>query len=279
MMPPDKISSRAIATGKATLNADILGTGDPVVFLHAAVTDTRMWSKQIAAIGQQNKAIAYDRRGFGKTRYEQEDYSSIADLMTVLDALGNDRPAILIGCSQGGRIALDATLEHPARVRGLVLIAPNVPGAPEPDNPSEIEHLLVEQKRAMDTGDIDRVNAIKAHLWLDGPLAPKGRVKNPAREMLLDMNSIVLRSPAAGMDKDVSQIVPAFNRLEEIEVPTLLIWGNLDFPHIQERCRIVADRIMNSSRLVLSGCAHLPSLDRPDDLTSSLLEFIDHCNG
>lgn len=273
------ISNRPIATGKATLNADILGTGDPVVFLHAAVADTRMWSKQIVAIGQQNKAIAYDRRGFGKTRCEQEDYSSSADLMAVLDALADNRPAILIGCSQGGRIALDAALAHPARVCGLVLIAPNIPGAPEPDNPPEIERLLVEQKRAVDAGDNDRVNAIKAHLWLDGPLAPEGRVTSPAREMLLDMNSIVLRSPTAGMDKDVSQIIPAFNRLEEIEVPTLLIWGNLDFPHIQERCRVVADRIMNSSRLVLSGSAHLPSLDRPDDLTSSLLEFIEHCNG
>lgn len=274
---PSMISSHSISTGKAALNANVLGTGDPVVFLHAAVADKRMWSDQVASIGQKNKAIAYDRRGFGKTGCEREDYSSVADLMTLLDALGNNRPVILVGSSQGGRIALDAALEHPSRVRGLVLIAPNVPGAPDPDNPPEIANLLVEQKQAIEAGDIDRINAIKAHLWLDGPLVSERRVTGPARELLLDMNSIVLRSPTAGMDKDVSQISPAFNRLAEIEVPTLMIWGDLDFPHIQERCRVVADRIMNSSHLVLTSSAHLPTLDRPDEVTAALLEFIDRC--
>lgn len=269
----------AIATGHATLNADVLGSGDPVVFLHAAVADSRMWSAQLAGAGLNNRAIAYDRRGFGKTRYEREDYSSIADLVALLDALGDGRPAILVGCSQGGRIALDAALEHPSRVRGLVLIAPNVPGTPEPDTSPEIESLLAGQKQSVEAGDVDRVNAIKAHLWLDGPLVPEGRVTGQARDLLLEMNSIVLRSPPAGTDLDVSRISPAFDRLAEIEMPSLMIWGDLDFPHIQERCHAVADRMPDSSRQVLVGSAHLPSLDRPDDVTSALLEFVERCSG
>lgn len=272
-------SSHSIPTGNAILNADIHGSGSPVIFLHAAVADTRMWSPQVTSVGQKYKAIAYDRRGFGKTRYKQENYSSVADLMALLDAHGNNNPAILVGCSQGGRVALDAALEHPSRVGGLVLIAPNVPGVPELDNLPEIESLLTEQKLAIEAGDVDRINAIKAHLWLDGPLELDGRVTGPARELLLDMNSIVLRSPPAGMDTDVSQIPPAFNRLTEIEMPTLMMWGDLDFPHIQERCRIVADRMANSSRLMLTGSAHLPSLDKADEVTASLMEFLDRCTG
>jgi pimeloyl-ACP methyl ester carboxylesterase len=271
------ISSQSIATGHATLNADVVGSGDPVVFLHAAVADTRMWTAQMAGISSNIKAIAYDRRGFGRTIYAREDYSSTADLMAVLDGLGDGRPAVLVGCSQGGRIALDAALGHPSRVRGLVLIAPNVPGAPEPDNPPEIERLLAEQKDAIDAGDVDRLNAIKVHLWLDGPLQSEGRVRGRARELLLDMNSIVLRSSPAGLDTDVSQISPAFSRLAEIAMPSLMIWGDLDFPYIQKRCRIVADKMVNCCSLVLSGSAHLPSLDRPDDVTAALVNFIARC--
>ena len=270
-------SNSSILSGKALLDAHVMGSGEPVVFLHAAVADKRMWSEQAAAVGRKSKAIAYDRRGFGQTRCEPDVYSSVADLMAVLDRHADHRPAILVGCSQVGRIALDTALEHPSCVRGLVLVAPNVPGAPDLSLTPELARLMAEQKQAIDADDVDRVNAIKAHLWLDGPAAPEGRVAGPARELLCDMNSIVLRSPPVGTDTDVVQIPPAFSRLSEITVPTLLIWGDLDFPHIQDRCQRVADAMTNSTRVVLNGTAHLPSLDRPDDVSAALMRFIDQC--
>jgi pimeloyl-ACP methyl ester carboxylesterase len=143
----------------------------------------------------QAKAIAYDRRGFGETRAEKEDFSAMADLLAVIDVVGNGAPAILVGCSQGGRIALDAALLHPSHVRALVLIAPAASGAPEPIYPPGIEGLMARLKDAEQAGDLDRVNAIKAHLWLDGPLQPEGRVAGEARRLFLDMNAIALRSP------------------------------------------------------------------------------------
>lgn len=268
--------SHTITSGNAALHADIIGSGIPVVFLHAAVADTRMWSAQLAGVSINNKAVAYDRRGFGKTRYEREDFSSVADLLAVIDAIGDGGPAILVGCSQGGRIALDAALQHPSRVRGLVLVAPNVPGAPEPDKLPEIERLLKLQNEAIESRDVDRVNAIKAHLWLDGPLMPEGRVSGSARQLLTDMNSIVLRSPPTGTDVDVANSPSAFHRLDELTIPTLMMWGDLDFPHIQERCRVAVEKMENGSSQILAGTAHLPSLDQPDVVTNSLLEFIDH---
>ena len=73
-----------IASGRATLAAEVVGRGDPVVFLHAGVCDSRMWRAQLDGIGAGSKAIAYDRRGFGETRTEREDFSAVADLMAVI---------------------------------------------------------------------------------------------------------------------------------------------------------------------------------------------------
>src|SRR4051812_169854 len=135
-----------------------------------------MWRAQLDAVGAGNKAIAYDRRGFGETRAEQEAFSAVADLMAVINAMANGGPVILVGCSQGGRIAVDAALRYPSSVRGLVLIAPTVTGAPDAVYPPDIKERMAELKQAEEAGDLDRVNAMKAHLFLDGPRQPEGRV-------------------------------------------------------------------------------------------------------
>ena len=146
---------------------------------------------------------------------------------------------------------------------------------PEPIHPPDIAGLMARLKDAEQTGDLDRVNAIKAHLWLDGPLQPEGRVTGEARRLFLDMNAIALRSPPIGSNLDVA---PTFHRLGEISAPSLVIWGDLDFPHIQERCRHVAATMPNGSGHMLTGMAHLPSLERPTEITNLLAEFIDGCS-
>lgn len=264
-------SIRHIASGRAALATEVVGTGAPIVFLHANVCDRRMWRAQLDGIGTTHKAVAYDRRGFGETRTEPEDFSALADLMSVLDATAEGKPAILVGCSLGGRIALDAAIRHPARIRALVLIAPNVAGAPEPIYPPEIEKLMARSRDAEASGDLDGLNAMKARLWLDGPLASEGRVAGPARDLLLDMNSIALSSPPFGSDVDVR---PFFDRLSEVAVPTLVVWGDLDFAHVQERCRHVVATVPDAEGHEMPGVAHLPSLERPAEVTTLIAGFI-----
>jgi pimeloyl-ACP methyl ester carboxylesterase len=269
-------STHRVPSGRAKLAAEVVGSGDPIVFLHARVADSRMWRAQLDSVGADNMAIAYDRRGFGETRAETEDFSAVADLMAVIDGLTNGAPAVLVGCSQGGQIALDAALLHPSRVRGLVLISPNVTGAPEAIQPPDLKDLMARLKEAEQAGDLDRLIAIKARLFLDGPLAPEGRVTGEARRLFGDMNAIALQSPPVGSNLDVA---PAFDRLGEISVPTLVIWGDLDFPHVQQRSRHVATTVLNGSGHALTGSAHLPSLDRPADVTGLLAAFIPRCSG
>lgn len=261
-----------IVSGRAVLAADVAGTGHPVVFLHAVVGDRRMWRAQLEAVGGGYQAIAYDRRGFGETRAEEEDASPVADLMAVIDGIAGGAPAILVGCSQGGRIALDAALRHPSRVRALVLVAPSVSGAPDPtDYPPGIQPVLDRQRLAEQAGDLDRLNEIRARLWLDGPLAPEGRVAGAARALFHDMNAIALRSAPVGSNLDTE---PAYPRLGEIQAPSLLIWGDLDFPHIQARARHIAATIPGARGHEIPGAAHLPSLERPQDVTRPVLDFL-----
>ncbi|AMP00785.1 alpha/beta hydrolase fold family protein [Collimonas arenae] len=269
-------ANHRIVSGRATLAIEVIGIGEPVVFLHANVCDSRMWRGQMDGVATDHKAIAYDRRGFGETRYEEEHFSAVADLKAVIDAMADGGPAVLVGCSLGGQIALDFALQYPSRVRALIVIAPNISGAPEAVYPPEINDLMDQLKKAEVVGDLDLVSAMKARLLLDGPLEPEGRVTGAVRQLFLDMHAIALRSPTVGVNLDSGA---AFDRLGEISAPSLVICGDRDFPHIQERCRHAVDAMLNASYHALSGAAHLPSLAQPAEVTKLIVEFINRCSG
>lgn len=249
------------------------GEGETVVFLHAGVADRRMWRDQMAAFSGRYETVAYDRRGFGKTVTEDEPFSHVEDLRAVLDQLGRST-ASLVGCSQGGRIALDFALAYPERVRKLVLIAAAVSGAPPPETiPAEIEQRLIELDEAETSGDLTRINELEAHLWLDGPTSAIGRVKGEVRDLFLDMNGIALQLPELTQEVEP---VSAYERLTEVQIPVLVIWGALDFPHLRERCRHLVERIPAAEGIEILDTAHLPNLEKPELINRLLTDFLEN---
>jgi len=241
-----------------------------LVFLHAGVSDGRLWQPQWDAFGHHPR-LRHDRRGFGRTRiHAPTPYSRTADLWAVMDAAGVER-AVLIGCSQGGRVAVDAALARPERVAALVLVAPAINGAPQPALEGAVKALDEVADAAIDAGRLDEANELMAHLWLDGPLAPRGRVGGAERALFLAMNAIVLASPDPGPAADEP---PAWPRLEQLRLPTLVIWGDLDLPHLQQRCQTLVQRIPGARACLLAGTAHLPNLEAPERFNAALADFL-----
>ena len=248
------------------------GPGPALVCLHAGVCDRRMWAPQVAAFSPTHRVIAYDRRGFGQTRYVPERFSHVDDLIALLDAL-RIGSAVLMGCSQGGRFAIDAALAHPARVRALVLVASAVTGAPD-DGVAEPAHVraVIDDYERLEAGcDAAALNAFEARAWLDGPEAPEGRVPGPLRELFLDMNGLALAAPPVG---EAVASPSAWERLEQIAVPTFVVWGTLDFPHIRRRMAQLVARVRGARSLVIDGVAHLPNLEAPGAFDEAVGAFL-----
>lgn len=261
----------SVPSNRASLCVEVEGNGDPVVLLHAGVADRRMWRGQLSALAPNFRVAAYDRRGFGRTGHAEEAYSHVADLLAVLDAVAPGRPAILVGCSQGGRIAIDTTLAFPGRVRALVLVAPAISGAPDSNQTTPAIQALVDALDEADAAnDLERINELEAHAWLDGPEAERGRVAGAVRALFLDMNGTSLRAQRRG-----NEIEPpaAYDRVGAIGVPVLVIWGDRDFPAVIGNCRHLAATIPGARALVFPGTAHLPNLEQADQFNRALLEF------
>jgi pimeloyl-ACP methyl ester carboxylesterase len=244
-----------------------------IVCLHAGIADRRMWRPQRPEV-YGRRIVAFDRRGFGDAVIEAgpagpEPWSAVDDTLAVMDALGLGR-AVLLGCSQGGRVALDLALERPERVAALILVAPAVSGAPSSDDGLD-PALITAWAEAERSRDIDRLNALEVRLWLDGPEAPEGRVQGPVRDLVLDMNGRALRAAPVGE--------PTFRddtwaRLESIDIPALVVWGTLDVPDVVARCAELVQRLPRAEGVALDGLAHLPSLEAPERFDPVAVEFL-----
>lgn len=261
----------------AILAGEADGFGLPVVFLHAAVTDRRLWVEQMAALSAEGfHVISYDRRGFGESESPDETFNHLVDLEAVLDQLGI-HAAVFVGASEGGALAIDFAIEHPERTVGLVLVGTALTGSPEPELPEEAELMLDAQHYAEERQNWNSVNKIQAHLWLDGPLSPNGRVDGEARELFLAMNGNALQKQHALTHEEERD--PAIDNLGLITAPVLLIVGDLDFPHIIERHNDLSEEFENAFAVVLEDTAHLPNLERPDLFNPLLLEFLAAISG
>ena len=260
-----------LTIGNASLVGQHSGEGKPLIFLHAGVADQRMWDQQVVALQNSYQVITYDRRGFGKTTSPNEAFSHVEDLRGVFNQLGIS-VATLVGCSQGGRIAIDFALTYPQLVSALMLLAPAVTGAPEPAvYPPEIQAHLDELDAAEKANNIECINAIEANLWLDGPTSRAGRVRGATRKLFLDMNGIALKMPELTQEHEPSS---AYERLANLSLPTLVVWGELDFPHIQQRCRYLVDTIPAAIGRKIRDAAHLINLEQPHQINELLREWL-----
>lgn len=259
----------------ATLTGVEMGDGLPVIFLHAGVCDNRMWHDQMRLAADNGwHAIAYDRRGYGDAESADEPFSHLDDLEAVLDAL-DIHAAIFVGCSMGGGLAIDFALKNPGRVIGLVLIGTSVTGAPWTATAEESAIEMAEED-AWERGDLDLLNKVQAHEWLDGPRAQSGRVSGSARELFLDMNAKALAKPELTQEEPRPD---AWSRVDAVTAPTMLIVGEEDFSALIERHEHLSETMPNSFAAVLEGVAHIPSIERPDLINRMLEEFLDALAG
>ena len=104
------------------------GVRPALVLLHGFSQTRQSWRRTIAALDGRYRAIAADLPGHGQLAHRRP--ASLAATLAYLRALA-DEPHTLAGYSMGGRIALHAALDGPARVRRLVLVGAS-PGVADP---------------------------------------------------------------------------------------------------------------------------------------------------
>ena len=236
-----------------------------VVLLHAGVADRRSWYSLVPEVADFASILVYDRRGFGESLAGTEPFTHLDDLIAVLD-LFNIESTWLVGSSAGGKLALEAAVESPHRVKGLILIAPAIGGAPptrDEDVDPETERIDELLTRADERGDFDELNRLEVRLWLDGPREQEGRVSGPVRDLVFAMNKVALVN---NVPESSDSAVDAWSRLGEISMPATVACGDFDALHLIRRSEVVAGLIPGGTYVSLEGVAHLPYMENPSQI-------------
>jgi len=204
---------------------------------------------------------------FGKSPLTPGPFSHRHDLSQLLKFLGIER-AHLIGCSVSGATLIDFTLEHPELTASLVLVSSALGGY---QFQGDMPQPLLELMAAMQAGDFNRAADCAVQIWLAGPHRTADQVDTRLRDRVHEMSMTAL--PNFFVAEEALQ-PPAIERLNQLTAPTLALVGELDDASIVTIADLLVARLPRARKVVISGAAHLPNMDKPEEFNRAVLAFL-----
>jgi len=272
--------SKFVEVNGVNVHYKMYGQGEPVfILMHGFGASLFSWHEVTTPLTEFGTVIAYDRPAFGLTErpfeWEGENpYSQDSQIKLVtglMDAL-NVEQAILVGNSAGGTIAMLTTLKYPQRVQSLILVDPAVyagGGAPTWIRPllgtPQMRHLGPLFARQIQTRGPEFIETA----WHDPskitPEVMEGYQK-PLRVENWDkaLWELTLSSRESGLSE----------RLDEFDLPILVITGDDDRIVPTEESIRLAGELPNAELVVIQESGHLPHEEQPDEFMNAVKSFL-----
>jgi 3-oxoadipate enol-lactonase len=230
--------------------------GDPLILLEGIGGDVPGWRRNIPHLAQGFRVIAHDFRGNGRSDKPDEPMTMgtlVDDTVGLLDHLDVDA-VHAYGQSMGGMVAQQLALDHPRRVRSLILGCTH-PGA---------GHAIR-----------SRHPVPKDRPWL-ALYSPRFAEEHP--DHVADDLRTGARNPqpphAARRHREAVDAWDAYDRLPAIDVPTLVLHGTEDRMIDPANAQILAERIPGARLLLLEGAGHVYHSEQAEAADAAVLNFI-----
>ena len=246
-----------------------LGSGDPLLLVHGTGAYSAIWGEAPGQLAGSHRVIVYDRRGFGASQGElaHHPHQHTLDAAALLEHLGAV-PAVVVGWSGGGPIALDLAATRPELVDSLVLIEPAVSLILAPS--AGIVRMSAQmQFRTTDPAGRTRRRSHDVSL---GQLVHHRRQRirpAPARRAGGDAGAF----PLDGVEIDLlMRPFPSTKALSTIGCPVTCLQGSLSDPVFPRAIRRLQRRLPQTKVVHIEGGAHMLHRDRPDEWVQAVLD-------
>jgi pimeloyl-ACP methyl ester carboxylesterase len=246
-----------------TIAHDVAGDGPPVVLLHSGACDRRMWDPQWPVLAEAGyRVVRGDFRGFGDSPMADRPYRDADDVGDMMDALGIEQAA-LVGSSYGGRVSVEIAARWPDRVTVMALICAGLPGH---ERSPELRALGAREEELLEAGDVAAAVELNVTTWLGPQASPQTREK--VREMQRRAFDLQLAAT------EEFGLPPAHVDLSAVRAPCLALSGAHDLPDFRQVAASLPSLFPAARHVELPWAGHLPSLERPGEVTPLLVSFL-----
>lgn len=246
---------------------DEQGQGEPILLIMGLGYTAHMWHRARAWLAEHFRTIAFDNRGVGRSDAPAGPYPialMAADAAAVLDA-AEVACAHVFGVSMGGMIAQELALQHPRRVRSLIL------GATAAGGPTAVrsEPAAAQMLKARAGMTPEQAAAAALPFVYDAGTPPD----------LIEEDMSTRRPWLPRAESYVAQLQgilawESYSRLPAISVPTLVIHGENDRLVPAGNGRIIAGRIPGAKLQLIAHASHIFLTDQPQIARDAILNFL-----
>jgi pimeloyl-ACP methyl ester carboxylesterase len=254
-----------------------VGEGEPIVFVHGISGSWQNWLENLPHFARHHRAIALDLPGFGSSPMpswpiDMPAYGRL--LHDFCEKLGIGNGAALVGNSMGGLVAAEAVLAEPSRFNRLVLVSA-----------AGFINTWLPHQRGKATSQawntFGRPFGAAARFFVTHRRARwlmfRFVIRYPdqlSKELLWEQMASGVPCPGFADALDAVIEYDARDRLEEIEIPTMIVWGFEDWV-ISAAAALSYHRRIPQSRLeIFEHTGHVPQMERPARFNAVLDEFL-----
>jgi pimeloyl-ACP methyl ester carboxylesterase len=261
----------AVGTG-AKIYWEAHGEGDPLLLIMGLGATLEWWQRLVPILSPRYRTIVYDNRGVGRSDVPPGPYSIPAmadDAVAVLDAAGI-ASAHVFGASMGGMIAQELALNHPARVRSLILGC-TACGGPQSVPAAKAVRAALGARSTMTPEDA---------MWAMAPYifdaaTPRERV---ADDIAVRLAATVSNDGYFAQLQGVREWSGAHDRLAGMAMPTLVMHGETDQLVPPENGRVIASAIPHARLVMVPRASHMFFTDQFEASSEAILSFLDQAS-
>jgi pimeloyl-ACP methyl ester carboxylesterase len=245
------------------------GQGDHLVWIPGLALDHRAWALQIPLFSQYFRCLTFDNRDAGQSDRSPGPYmirTMADDTVGLMNALAISR-AHIVGLSMGGAIAQEIAINHPARVRRLVLVSTYTSG--DPRGAALLNSFV--QMRGRFTRE-EYLRAIVPWLFSYQDCMIPGLVESFVKKGMEDPHFL----PAKVYARQAEAVINHFteDRLKQIQAPTLIVAGDDDLLTPMRFATTLHQEIPGAKLAVIQGGAHGLIWTRAEEFNDLVLSFL-----
>jgi pimeloyl-ACP methyl ester carboxylesterase len=241
-------------------------SGEALVLVHGYTGDITDWRHQLPEFGRTHRVLIMDNRGHGKSQAPSDRGSYTVDRMSrdveaVVEQVGFERYH-LVGHSMGGAMAQEIALRSPERLLSLALhdtgYGFSASRSPAMQKWNEYRRKIADEEGMRALADLPNPQEPPPHSTAERRDETRERLANMAADAFI------------GAGLGLNDWPGTKDRLAEITVPTLVIYGELDAEGLVKSSQIMAEKIPHATLVVVPEAAHSPQYERPDLFNAAL---------